>query len=194
MKPVLLTLLLVIAFLIFASPAEADGIIIPEPPICDFRPCPDPFPMRQLAIEYHRVRVSIEDQVATTHVDQVFRNDNDWTVEGTYVFPLPIDAAVAEFTLWIDGEPVEGEVLEREEARRIYEDIVRNMRDPALLEYLDRGALQASIFPIEPGQTRRIELEYSQVLEAEAGLIHYRYPLNTEKFSTLPLEDVSVSV
>jgi Ca-activated chloride channel family protein len=150
--------------------------------------------MEQLAIEYHRVSVDIIDQVAITHVDQVFRNDNDWVVEGTYVFPLPLDAAVTEFTLWIDGEPVEGEVLTKEEARRIYEDIVRTMRDPALLEYIDRGAVRASVFPINPGDTRRIELEYSQVLLADAGLIRYSYPLNTEKFSTQPLEEVSISI
>jgi Ca-activated chloride channel family protein len=176
------------------NPAYADGIIIPEPPICDPGPCPIPIPISQLAIAYHRVQVRIEDQVAITHVDQVFRNDNDWVVEGTYVFPLPHGAAVTEFILWIDGEPVEGEVLTREEARRTYEEIVRSMRDPALLEYIDRGAVQASIFPIPPGGERRIELEYSQVLEADNGLIHYNYPLNTEKFSTQPLEEVSVSV
>jgi Ca-activated chloride channel family protein len=150
--------------------------------------------MVQLAIEYHRVSVTIEDQVAVTRVDQVFRNDNDWTVEGTYVFPLPPGAAVSRFTLWIDGEPVEGEILTREEARAIYEEIVRSMRDPALLEYIDQGAVQASVFPIPPGGKRRIQLEYTQVLTADNGLFHYRYPLNTEKFSTLPLEEVSISV
>jgi Ca-activated chloride channel family protein len=193
LKPVILTLFLIIVALLFAGPASADGIIIVDPPICP-ELCFEPFPIAQLAIEYHRVDVTIEDQIAVTHVDQVFRNENDWTVEGTYVFPLPQGAAVTEFTLWIDGEPVKGEVLTREEARRTYEEIVRSMRDPALLEYLDRGAVQASIFPILPGDTRRIELEYSQVLEADNGLIHYRYPLNTEKFSTKPLEDVRVSV
>jgi Ca-activated chloride channel family protein len=176
------------------TPALADGIIVPEPPICDPAPCILPIPIEQLAIEYHHVSVEIIDQVAITHVDQVFRNDNDWVVEGTYIFPLPLDAAVTNFTLWIDGEPVEGEVLTKEEAREIYEDIVRTMRDPALLEYIDRGAVRASVFPIEPGDTRRIELEYSQVLVADAGLIRYSYPLNTEKFSTQPLEEVSISM
>ena len=189
----LIPLILVVATAV-PLPALADGIIIPEPPICEPAPCPHPIPMEQLAIEYHRVSVEIIDQVAITHVDQVFRNDNDWVVEGTYVFPLPLDAAVTEFTLWIDGEPVEGEVLTKEEARRIYEDIVRTMRDPALLEYIDRGAVRASVFPINPGDTRRIELEYSQVLLADAGLIRYSYPLNTEKFSTQPLEEVSISM
>jgi Ca-activated chloride channel family protein len=188
---ILLTLAIALPMVI---PAYADGIIIPEPPICDPGPCPVPFPISQLAIEYHRVQVTIEDQVATTHVDQVFRNDNDWQVEGIYVFPLPQGAVVTQFILWIDGEPVEGKVLTREEARRTYEDIVRKMRDPALLEYIDRDAVQASIFPIPPGGESRIELEYTQVLEADNGLIYYNYPLNTEKFSTQPLEEVSVSV
>ncbi len=191
---VLVGLLLCLGFLLPAAPALADGIIVPEPPFCGPERCPGPFPISQLAIRYHRVSVTIQDQVATTHVDQVFRNDNDFTVEGTYVFPLPPGAAVSQFTLWIDGEPVEGKVLTREQARQTYEDIVRSLRDPALLEYVDRGAVQASIFPIDPGAERRIELEYTQVLPAEAGLVHYRYPLNTEKFSTRPLEQVSVSV
>ena len=196
MRRVVLSLLLALAVvpaLTPPAPAYADGIIIPEPPICDIGPCP-PVPISQLAIEYHRVEVTIEDQVAVTHVDQVFRNDNDWTVEGTYIFPLPPDSAVTNFTLWMDGSPIEGRVLDAAEARQIYEDIVRTMRDPALLEYVDRGAVQASIFPIEPGDTSRVELEYTQVLTAENGLLHYRYPLNTERFSTEPLEDVRVTV
>ncbi|MEJ2563118.1 MAG: VIT domain-containing protein, partial [Anaerolineales bacterium] len=193
-KPIFLVLLTVSMATVVVFPARADGIIIPEPPICDPGPCREPFPVSQLAIKYHHVDVSIENQVAITHVDQVFRNDNDWTVEGTYVFPIPPGASVTEFTLWIDGEAVKGEVLERDEARDIYEDIVRTLRDPALLEYLEGGAVQASIFPIEPGQERRIELEYTEVLQVENGLVHYRYPLNTEKFSTQPLEDVRVSV
>jgi Ca-activated chloride channel homolog len=187
-------LLLCLAMLAPATPALADGIIIPDPPICGGERCPDPFPIAQLAIRYHRVEVTIQDQVATTRVDQVFRNDNGFVVEGTYVFPLPPGAAVTQFTLWIDGEPVEGKVLTREQARQTYEEIVRSLRDPALLEYVDRGAVQASIFPIDPGAERRIELEYTQVLTAEDGLVHYRYPLNTEKFSTQPLEEVTVRV
>jgi len=193
-RTVLSIILLLVLTLVFTVPAFADGIIIPHPPICDFGPCPTPPQISQLAIAYHDVRVEIKDQVAVTHVDQVFRNDNPWTIEGTYIFPIPVDAAVNDFTLWIDGEPVEGKVLSRDEARHVYEDIVRSMRDPALLEYVDRGAVQASIFPIAPGEERRIELEYTQVLTADNGLFHYNYPLNTEKFSTIPLEQVVISV
>jgi Ca-activated chloride channel family protein len=189
--------LLAVTFLALAlaSPARADGIIIPEPPPClEDGSCPLPSPMVQLAIRYHRVTVTIEEQIAVTHVDQVFYNPNDWPVEGVYVFPVPAGAAVSGFTLWVDGEPVAGEVLEAGQARQIYQEIVSSLRDPALLEYAGQGALRASIFPIPPQGERRIELEYSQALEAENGLVRYVYPLNTEKFSLYPLEEVSLSV
>ncbi len=194
-----LSIVLALAFaLLGVIPAKADGIIIPPPPPpCEVhRPCP-PVPIRpmaQLEIKYHHVTVTIDQQVATTHVDQVFHNPNEWPIEGTYIFPLPQDAAVSEFTLWVDGKPVKGEVLDADKARQTYQEIVNSLRDPALLEYVGRGAVQASIFPIPPGGDRRIELEYSQVLTAEGGLVRYSYPLNTEKFSSKPLESVSVSV
>jgi len=186
--------LVVIAVLAFPLPARADGIIIPDPIPCDPIPCPAPIPLEQLAIRYHHVTVTIRDQVAVTHVDQVFYNPNSWQIEGTYIFPIPADAAVTNFVLWIDGAPVEGQVLDATQARQTYESIVATMRDPALLEYVGQGAVQARIFPIPPYGERRIELEYTQALPAEGGLVRYVYPLNTERFSVLPLESVSVSV
>ena len=78
-------LVITICALAFPYPALADGIIIPDPPICDPAPCQVPIPMEQLAIRYHHVTVTIRDQVAVTHVDQVFYNPNDWQIEGTYI-------------------------------------------------------------------------------------------------------------
>jgi Ca-activated chloride channel family protein len=170
-------------FLAIAPPVAADGVIIPDRPDLSY-----------LTIKYHRVQVTIEDQVATTHIDQVFVNESGRTVEGTYLFPLPEEAAISEFVMWVDGRRVAGEVLTRQKARQIYDDIVRRRRDPALLEYVGHDLFQASIFPIPAGDERRIEIQYSQVLPAEGGLIRYVYPLSTEQFSARPLEDVSVSV
>jgi Ca-activated chloride channel family protein len=185
-KYIILTLLaLSVGFIV---PVGADGIII----IIDPPPGVDVRLDQALAIKYHHVDVNIKDQVATTRVDQVFVNDNPWTAEGTYIFPLPEGASVSDFVMWVDGEPVRGEILEADEARAIYNDIVRRMRDPALLEYVGRKALKASVFPITPGDERRIELEYSQILPAENGLVHYLYPLSTERFSSKPLEDLAI--
>jgi len=181
-------LLMIIAVSVgLMSPAGADGIIIVDPP-----PGVDVRLDQSLAIKYHHVDIQIKDQVATTRVDQVFVNDNPWTAEGTYIFPLPQGAAVSDFVMWVDGKAVHGEILEADEARTIYDDVVRRMKDPALLEYVGRKALKASVFPIPPGEERKIELEYSQILPVENGLVHYIYPLSTERFSSRPLEDLVV--
>lgn len=175
------------------QPASADGIIIPDPPPCWPEGCQRPV-MEQLVIRYHMVDVEITDQVAVTKVDQVFYNPNEYAVEGYYTFPIPPGAVVSNFKLWIDGEAVEGKVLEAGAARSQYEEIVRTLRDPALLEYVSNGAVMARIFPVPPAGERRIQLEYSQVLTANLGLVSYRYPLNTEKFSAEPLESVAINV
>lgn len=189
------SILILIFIFLFPSPAAADGIIIPDPPICTSPACPpNQLPMEQLGIRYHHVTANIHDQVATTHVDQVFYNPNNYPIEGVYTFPIPVDAVVTNFTLWIDGKAVQGQVLDADQARQKYQEIVSSLRDPALLEYVGRGAVQARIFPIAPGGERRIELEYSQVLTADNGLVKYTYPLNTEKFSAQPLESVTIHV
>ena len=120
------------------NPVQADGIIIPTPCIperCPPPPCVEglcPRPISQLGIRYHHVTVKIENQVAVTHVDQVFYNPNSWPVEGVYIFPVPADAVVSQFVLWVDGNPVEGKVLDAKQARQTYEDIVRKIIESAI--------------------------------------------------------------
>src|SRR5919202_831588 len=91
--------------------------------------------------------------------------------------PLPDSPSVAKFAIWDGDRRLVGEVRSREEARRIYDDIVRRMRDPGLLEYAGRDLFQASIFPIPPHSDKKLELTYTQVLKAEGGTVSYRYPL-----------------
>lgn len=195
-QKMILLLAVVFTLLSFPESARADGIIIPDPPCPGPLPCPIPLPvsMKSLEIRFHHVKVTIEDQIAVTHVEQVFHNPNTRDIEGTYIFPLPPDAVVTAFTLWIDGKPVSGEILDADQARQKYEEMVNKWRDPALLEYVGQGAMQARVFPIPADGERRIELEYSQALAVENGLVGYRYPLNTEKFSATPLESVSINL
>ncbi|MBC7232903.1 MAG: VWA domain-containing protein [Chloroflexi bacterium] len=167
--------------------AKADGFIIPIPPP-HIQVVPD------LAVKYHHVRVTIKDQVAQTEIDQVFLNDSPYELEGTYLFPLPEDAAISDFALFVDGKRLSGKVLDKEEARRTYESIVRRRRDPALLEYVGRNAFQASIYPIPAHGEKRVQIAYRQVLLADRGLVHYVYPLDTERFSSRPLEEVVITV
>ena len=159
--------------------AHAQGVIIPGPcERCPRPPRPIPLP-RALPIASIRIDTRIQSQVATTHVEQVFRNDSNLMMEGTYLFPIPESASIAEFAIWDGDRRLVGEVRSREEARRIYDDIVRRQRDPGLLEYAGRDLFQAGIFPILPHSDKKLELTYTQVVRAEAGTVAYKYPLGT---------------
>ncbi len=173
------------------GPATIYTPVPPHPPIMP--------PIRRdcanyLTVKNHNVTVTIDNQIARTHVDETFFNDSAYALEGTYIFPLPDDAAISDFAMWVDGKKLEGQVLDKNQARQTYEDIVRRQRDPALLEYIGRNAFQARIFPIPPQTDKRVEIDYSQILKADNGLVRYIYPLNTEKFSPQPLGRVSVNV
>lgn len=190
----LLTLLAVLATIIPANGVNADGVIVVDPPACD-PVCPEPvYVGDQLVVRNHKVDVTIDQQLATTEIDQIFHNPNDWTAEGTYLFPVPVGATIDQFSMTVDGKQVDAQLLEADEARDIYEQIVSQMRDPALLEYLGQNLIQARMFPIEPGDDAQIQIRYQQVLTAENGVVHYRYPLNTERFSAAPLESASIRV
>ncbi len=139
-----------------------------------YRPLPRALPIKSIKID-----TKISSQVATTHVEQVFRNDTDATLEGTYLFPIPESASIAEFAIWDGDRRLVGEVRTREEARRIYDEIVRRQRDPGLLEYAGKDLFQASIFPILPHSDKKLEITYTQVVRAEGGTVSYRYPLGT---------------
>lgn len=162
-----------------AQSARAQGVIVPRP--C--RPeteCARRGPVpRALPIKSIKVETKIAQQVATTHVEQVFRNDTDFVLEGTYFFPVPEAASISEFAIWDGTRRLVGEVRSREEARRIYDEIVRRQRDPGLLEYAGKDLFQASVFPIPAHSDKKLELTYTQVLRAESGTVSYRYPLGT---------------
>lgn len=133
-----------------------------------------------VSITRYQVTVAVEDQLATTRVEQTFYNAGAAPVEATYFFPIPEQAAISEFNMVVDGQTVEGQIMPKEQARAVYESIVRQQRDPALLEYVGRDLFQARIFPIPPGGSRAIQLSYSQVLPREGGLTRYRFPLSAQ--------------
>ena len=196
----------------WASPGLAAGLIIvedtswwpgpnpPQPiPVPPIRP---PWPQRPvrpprsyafapLEVSFVKVNTRIHDQVAVTSVDQEFYNPNSARLEGTFVFPVPKGAHINKFSMEIDGKQVEAELLSADKARRIYEDIVRKLKDPALLEYAGRDIFKVRIFPIEPNSKKRIKLSYTQLLKSDEGLVSYVLPLNTEKFSAKPIKNVS---
>ncbi len=121
-----------------------------------------------------RVTVGVEGNVATVEVDEWFENAGDEVAEGHYLYPLPAGAALSGASLFQGETELRGEVIDADEARRIYEDIVRRRADPALVEYVGEGLFRARVFPIEPGQRRRMTLRYSQILEPAGASLHFR--------------------
>jgi Ca-activated chloride channel family protein len=173
------------------SQSRGDGFIIVERPI--YIP-PVHFPFAPLEVTSHQVNVKIDGQVATTSIDQEFYNPNDQRLEGFYMFPVPKGAHIDKFSMEVGGKSVDAELLPADKARGIYEDIVRKMRDPALLEYAGRDLFKVRIFPIEPRSRKPIKISYTELLRSDAGTVTYLYPLSTEKFSARPIKNLSVKI
>lgn len=160
---------LAIALSLLTVGAAAACVVIPPPP-----PRPDVTPL-YLEVKSQRVETSIDDQVARVTVTTVLHNPHASRVEGTFLYPLPPDAAVSDFSYWMGDREIKGELLDRDKARRIYEDIVRTLRDPALLEYDGGGVFKASIFPVEPRSDVQTKLQFTQLLKADSGIVSYRH-------------------
>jgi Ca-activated chloride channel family protein len=173
------------------SEIRADGFIVIDRPILV---PPGHFPFAPLEVTSHHVDVKIDGQIAITSIDQEFYNPNDQRLEGIYMFPVPKGAHIDKFSMEIGGKTVDAELLPADKARRIYEDIVRKLRDPALLEYAGRDLFKVRIFPIEPHSRKPIKISYTELLRSDTGAISYTYPLSTEKFSAQPIKSLSVKV
>jgi Ca-activated chloride channel family protein len=132
-----------------------------------------------LEIQEHEVRVVIDNGIAVTRVTQVFKNTENRQVEALYTFPVPKGASVANFSMWINGKEMVGEVLEKKRAREIYESYKQVKRDPGLLEQTDYKTFEMRIFPIAPQAEQKVEIAYYQELEFDHDWATYVYPLAT---------------
>ena len=130
-----------------------------------------------LEIRDHEVSVVIEDGYAITTVNQVFHNPHGRDLEATYSFPVPERGAVAEFTMWIDGKPVTGEVLEKGKARKIYEEEKAAGRDAGLTEKDGYKTFEVHVTPVRAGKDTRTRLVYMQPAHIDTGIGRYVYPL-----------------
>ena len=131
---------------------------------------------RLVRVEATRVQAEIRDGVATTQVQMRLRNDGGRQAEKILMIPLPEGATADGLEMLVNGQPTKSEVLDGPKARRIYEDIVRRRRDPALLEYVGRSSLRLRVFPIPPRGTQEVTLRYRLVLPESGGLYEYEFP------------------
>lgn len=147
-----------------------------------------------LSIGYHKVDVEIRDQIARTTIEESFVNHTDRRLEGVFHFPLPADASVSGFGMWIGEELVEADVVEKQRAREIFETILREKRDPGLLEWTSGNLFKARVFPIEPRSEKRVKITYTQVLPLADGKFRYRYALRSDLLRAKPVRELAVNV
>ncbi len=162
-----LAALLLGAYLLSATPAaKAAGLMTP---LGDNHSA--------LTIRSHDVSVIIEDGYAITQVDQVFSNSDGQDLEAIYRFPVPEKAAVSEFTVWIDGQPVIGEVLEKQQAARVYQEEKAAGRDAGIAEKNKHYNFEIKVSPVRAGQDTQVRLVYMQSVNMDTGIGRYVYPL-----------------
>ena len=164
------TALLLASLLLAPVALEAQGIILPRP--CRMDRCGGDAEVSRLSSE---VEANLDGRVLTYEVTETFINRGSRIGEADYLFPLPRGAAFKDLKLEINGELVSGETLGAEEARRIYEEIVRRERDPALVEWMGHGLLRTRIFPIAPGEEKKVVVTFQMVAEREGDAVRVDY-------------------
>jgi Flp pilus assembly protein TadD len=147
-----------------------------------------------LTVGYHTVTVDIRDQIARTVIEESFVNHTLAVLEGVFYFPLPDDASISGFGMWIGNELVEADIVEKQRAREIYETILRERRDPGLLEWTGGNLFKARVFPIPQHAEKRIKISYTQVLPARGNSYRYSYALQSELLKLHPLRELSIDV
>src|SRR5882757_6989304 len=157
-------------FCTLSSPLLAQGWIDPIRPIV-----PPQNPNSRIERLRSAVQVTVTGRVARVSVEEWFRNNGPVMDEGMYHFPLPGEAVFSSYSLWQGDQELRGEAMDAAQARAIYEAIVRQKRDPALIELAGQGLIRARIFPIGPGETRKITLKYTQLLDRAGDAWRFRY-------------------
>lgn len=150
--------------------------------------------MFALEVKSAQINTTINGQAATTSVDQVFFNPTRHQLQGYYFFPIPQDATIDKFSMYINGKETQGEILDADKAKKIYEDIVRQSLDPALLEFYNQGLLRVRIFPIQPQSDQRVKLTYTQALDKDNGTVAYQFPIGSRKDKTQKMPELSFKV
>ena len=149
---------------------------------------------RSFEIRAVTVDARVRDQIAEVQVSQTFHNPGSTVIESEYLFPLPEEGAIQNFVLLVDGKELTGRILPKDEARRIYEEIVRTKRDPALLEYMGRGLYKSSVFPIPPGSDRTLTMRYTQICKRERDVVEFAYPFSIQKYTAKPIERLALTL
>ena len=169
--------LVLAAVLVAPCAARAQGWIEPTP-LPPGRIPPIAWQVTRIATN---IRATVEGRVARIEVEEQFRNNGGGMAEGTYHYPLAGEAVFQSLSLWMGEQEMRGELMDASKARGIYEEIVRRRRDPALVTLAGHQLLRAQVFPIQPGETRKVVLRFTQILDKEGDALRWRYALGPEE-------------
>ncbi|EAT12967.1 VWA domain-containing protein [Bermanella marisrubri] len=125
----------------------------------------------------HDVDVKLQDGIAMTTVEQVFANPGQSVEDAHYRFPLPDEAAIGQFTYWIAGQPIHGEVVEKQKAQQIYQQEQQQGRKVAMSEQQGYKHFDIRVANLMPGEDVRVKLVYLQKIQIDHGIGRYVYPL-----------------
>lgn len=178
-KMIIIVLVLAWSMPLIHTTAWADGFVLPD--------------MLGAAVYYHHVTVQIEDNHATTRVDQEFYNPYPEPITGRYLFPIPPEAILTDFRATVDGVAQTAIRQDGPTTNALLYGGVVNQQDPTLLQYADWESVAFDII-IPAGGMRKMVLEYEEVLAPQSDLYHYRYILSTEQYSALPVENITITV
>lgn len=178
----------------WATKAMPSHVVSEEIILMPDRVIAPPRTTRPVTMKDYDVHVAIKDNMATTTIEQTFTNNTSRNVQARYLYPLPEDANFSSFSITINGQPVEGKIMEKEEARRTYFNIVQKLIDPGLLEYVDNKTVQVSVAPIAPGESKKIRLSYTQLLKQDGGLYKYQYPFGFKATESIPVNRANLEV
>ena len=145
------------------------------PPACPAIECAGLPACRLAAARVQRtashVRAELDGHVVRYEVSETYTNRGSLIGEADYLLPLPKGAAFEDLALSINGEMVTGETMNADRARSVYEETVRKLRDPALVEWMGHGLLRARIFPIQPGEEKRVVVRFHAITEREGDAL-----------------------
>ena len=123
------------------------------------------------------IKIAVAGSSSRTIVSQRFINTGLTWAEGVYVFPLPEDSAVDQLRMYIDDRVIEGQIHEKEEAKKIYETAKKEGKSASLVEQQRPNIFTTSVANIAPGGTITVAIEYQQAVLIDNNTYSIRFPM-----------------
>ena len=152
----------------------------------------------KLSLNVMNVDVLIDNQHARVKVLQIFDNHMSQVLEGKYLFALPPTASISDFAVWDADLRIPGVMMEKRRANKVYSEIKQQQVDPGLLQQDDehegRSAFSAKVFPIPAYGTKRVEMEYTEMLPVDSLVSHFTFPLKPSFGDPQPIDEFNLHI